>query len=93
MIDLLSMKHLRYGFSGVVFDGNVVGKAFKGTMCAYDYSGGVDMEHSTQGAFVAATIAHEMGHNFGMEHDYSQTECRCPARDCIMSPSTGYVNP
>ncbi|CAG9533789.1 unnamed protein product [Cercopithifilaria johnstoni] len=79
--------------TGVVFENNIVGKAFKGTMCSYDFSGGVDMEHSDQAALVAATIAHEMGHNFGMEHDIDEVECRCPAKSCIMSPATGITRP
>ncbi|MCP9256932.1 Disintegrin and metalloproteinase domain-containing protein 12 [Dirofilaria immitis] len=79
--------------TGVIFENNVVGKAFKGTMCSYDFSGGVDIEHSDQAAYVAATIAHEMGHNFGMEHDIDEIECRCPAKSCIMSPATGITHP
>ncbi|RCN49898.1 reprolysin family zinc metalloprotease, partial [Ancylostoma caninum] len=71
------------------FEANVVGKAFKGTMCSYDYSGGVDVDHSGNAAVVAATVAHEMGHNFGMEHDVDYgTTCSCPGSHCIMSPST-----
>ncbi|VDN03410.1 unnamed protein product [Thelazia callipaeda] len=79
--------------TGIVFDNNVVGKAFKGTMCSYDFSGGVNMDHSTQAQYVAATIAHEMGHNFGMEHDIDEAECRCPAESCIMSSATGIKPP
>ncbi|VDK17287.1 unnamed protein product [Anisakis simplex] len=79
--------------TNVHFDNNIVGKAYKGTMCSFDYSGGVDNDHSDKAAFVAATIAHEMGHNFGMEHDSSYTDCKCPSRGCIMAPSTGITPP
>lgn len=35
---------------------------------------------------VATTVAHEMGHNLGMEHDTA--ECMCPGDRCIMAPSS-----
>lgn len=68
------------------FEGGVVGKALKGPICTYEFSGGVSMDHSAVVGLVATTVAHEMGHNFGMEHD--STECQCPDDRCIMSPSS-----
>lgn len=60
----------------ITFEGGVVGKALKGPICTYEFSGGVSMDHSNVVGLVAATVAHEMGHNFGMEHDGA--DCGCP---------------
>lgn len=43
-----------------------MGKALKGPICTYEFSGGVAMDHSNVVGLVATTIAHEMGHNFGI---------------------------
>ncbi|XP_046591917.1 uncharacterized protein LOC107216740 isoform X1 [Neodiprion lecontei] len=75
----------------VEFEGGVVGKALKGPICTFEFSGGVSMDHSNVIGLVAATIAHEMGHNFGMEHD--TLECSCPEDRCIMAPSSGSTGP
>ncbi|KAG6451231.1 disintegrin and metalloproteinase domain-containing protein 19 [Manduca sexta] len=74
------------------FKDGVVGKALKGPICTYNYSGGVATNHSEVIGLVATTIAHEMGHNFGMEHD-SEEDCECPDEKCIMSPSSTSVTP
>ncbi|XP_017889804.1 disintegrin and metalloproteinase domain-containing protein 19 [Ceratina calcarata] len=75
----------------ITFDGGVVGKALKGPICTWEFSGGVSMDHSNVVGLVAATVAHEMGHNFGMEHD--SADCECPEEKCIMSSSSGSSGP
>ncbi|XP_076367803.1 disintegrin and metalloproteinase domain-containing protein 12-like [Tachypleus tridentatus] len=77
--------------TGMAFDGGVVGKALKGPICTYQYSGGVNMDHSQLVGVVATTVAHELGHNFGMEHDTS--ECQCPDDKCIMASASSSLNP
>ncbi|KAL8622640.1 hypothetical protein ACOMHN_009274 [Nucella lapillus] len=49
-----------------------------------DYNGPVTL--------VATTVAHEMGHNFGMEHD-NDTRCSCPQDKCIMAATSGHISP
>lgn len=49
------------------------------------------MDHSKLLGIVATTIAHEMGHNFGMEHD--SDACKCPDPHCIMSSASTSVAP
>ncbi|XP_013174627.1 PREDICTED: disintegrin and metalloproteinase domain-containing protein 12-like, partial [Papilio xuthus] len=74
------------------FQEGVVGKALKGPICTFEFSGGVATNHSEVIGLVATTIAHEMGHNFGMEHDMEE-DCECPDEKCIMSPSSTSVMP
>nr|API81317.1 disintegrin and metalloproteinase domain-containing protein 1 [Hemiscorpius lepturus] len=77
--------------TGITFNGGVVGKALKGPICTNEYSGGVNMDHSNVVAVVATTVAHELGHNFGMEHDTD--ECECPEEKCIMGPASSDISP
>ena len=55
-------------------------------MCTFEFSGGVSIWHSEVIGIVAVTMAHEMGHNFGMDHDGAN--CKCPEQQCIMGPSS-----
>ncbi|KAG9488532.1 zinc metalloproteinase-disintegrin-like protein H3 isoform X2 [Eleutherodactylus coqui] len=73
------------------FDGSTVGLAFVATMCSDSHSSGVIQDHSIQSIAVGATIAHEMGHNLGMNHDSSA--CQCSAESCIMSATLRYNTP
>lgn len=68
------------------FKDDVVGKAYKGEMCTYQTSVGIAQDHSPTVGVVATTIAHEMGHNFGMEHD--EEKCKCAVNRCIMAAAT-----
>uniref|UniRef100_A0A3B4ER13 ADAM metallopeptidase domain 19b n=1 Tax=Pundamilia nyererei TaxID=303518 RepID=A0A3B4ER13_9CICH len=76
----------------------VTGKSFRGTtiglaplkaMCSEYQSGGVNMDHSDLLVGVAATMAHEMGHNFGMSHDIPGCCQQAEDGGCIMAAATG----
>nr|Q9PW36.1 RecName: Full=Snake venom metalloproteinase acutolysin-C; Short=SVMP; Flags: Precursor [Deinagkistrodon acutus]AAD51823.1 acutolysin F [Deinagkistrodon acutus] len=69
--------------TAVDFDGETVGLAFKSTMCDKRYSAGIIQDHSAIPLLMAVTIAHELGHNLGMDHD-DTSKCNCNV--CIMAP-------
>lgn len=70
------------------FANGVVGKALKGPICTYEYSGGVNTDHSTVLGLVATTVAHEMGHNFGMINKLIKSKtkhfCYCRLLKCFI---------
>uniref|UniRef100_A0A182YRH8 Disintegrin and metalloproteinase domain-containing protein 12 n=1 Tax=Anopheles stephensi TaxID=30069 RepID=A0A182YRH8_ANOST len=72
--------------TAVRFPDGVIGKAELGSMCSMAGSGGIAVVENFVVTPLATTIAHELGHNFNIDHDTE--ECggsRCPGPGpCIM---------
>ncbi|XP_037668760.1 disintegrin and metalloproteinase domain-containing protein 28 isoform X2 [Choloepus didactylus] len=71
--------------------GTTVGLAFMSTMCSPYHSVGIVQDHSDNLLRVAGTMAHEMGHNFGMFHD--SYVCKCPSTICVMDRALSFFIP
>ncbi|KAM5172101.1 zinc metalloproteinase-disintegrin-like VLAIP-B [Mantella aurantiaca] len=72
------------------FDGSTVGLAWISTLCSDTHSTGVIQDHTAEYIPVGATLAHEMGHNLGMDHDVDSC---CGRKSCIMAPVLSYDTP
>lgn len=71
-------------FSGRDFDGGVVGLAYIGVLCSFNFGYGIDQDFN--GNTTSALIfAHELGHNFGAPHDGQEA--------CANEPFRGIMNP
>ncbi|XP_073684708.1 disintegrin and metalloproteinase domain-containing protein 9 [Garra rufa] len=68
------------------YDG-VLGMAFVGTVCSANNGGGINVFSNNDLQSFSTVIAHELGHNLGMNHDVSGT-CTCEG-SCIMAPTAG----
>ncbi|XP_054853370.1 zinc metalloproteinase-disintegrin-like NaMP [Eublepharis macularius] len=77
--------------TGIDLDGPTVGLAFVGTICSDAHSAGIVQDHNTNPIAIGATMAHEMGHNFGMNHD--SDFCTCSSGSCIMAAQLSYRPP
>lgn len=60
-----------------------------GAICFSGQSGGIASDYSLTVGIVAATVAHEIGHNFGMDHDTD--DCKCEGKHCMMHPKDARV--
>ncbi|XP_053314027.1 disintegrin and metalloproteinase domain-containing protein 33-like [Spea bombifrons] len=81
--------------TGVKFRGTTIGMAPLEGMCTPENSGGVSMDHADIAIGAAATMAHEIGHNFGMSHDNDGccVEATPEQGGCIMAAATGHPFP
>ncbi|XP_040268434.1 disintegrin and metalloproteinase domain-containing protein 15-like isoform X2 [Bufo bufo] len=79
--------------TGVTFKDSSVGMATINSMCTVDRSGGVTRDHSVSVLAVASTMAHELGHNLGLNHDVGDGTCGQPkmGKQWIMAQSTGFM--
>nr|Q90ZI3.1 RecName: Full=Zinc metalloproteinase-disintegrin-like HV1; AltName: Full=Snake venom metalloproteinase; Short=SVMP; AltName: Full=Vascular apoptosis-inducing protein; Short=VAP; Flags: Precursor [Protobothrops flavoviridis]BAB60682.1 vascular apoptosis-inducing protein [Protobothrops flavoviridis] len=69
--------------TGINFNGPTAGLAYLGGICKPMYSAGIVQDHNKIHHLVAIAMAHEMGHNLGMDHD--KDTCTCRAKACVMA--------
>ncbi|KAA0723690.1 Disintegrin and metalloproteinase domain-containing protein 19 [Triplophysa tibetana] len=81
--------------TGVIFKGTTIGMAPLEGMCSHENSGGINVDHSELPIGAAATMAHEIGHNFGMSHDHEGccVEATPEQGGCVMAAATGHPFP
>uniref|UniRef100_A0A671UP21 ADAM metallopeptidase domain 9a n=1 Tax=Sparus aurata TaxID=8175 RepID=A0A671UP21_SPAAU len=72
--------------------GGTAGMAYVSTVCSRSHGGGINAFTNRNIPAFASIVAHELGHNLGMNHDDGRT-CTCPDQACIMnSGATGSMN-
>jgi len=74
------------------FEESVVGYAYLSAMCNRPINAGIEMSTNADVAFNAAVLAHEMGHNFAMQHDDPQVN-GCDGSGYIMRSTIGATPP
>uniref|UniRef100_A0A674CLN0 ADAM metallopeptidase domain 9b n=1 Tax=Salmo trutta TaxID=8032 RepID=A0A674CLN0_SALTR len=71
-----------HGLAGA-YGGGILGMAFVGTVCSMATAGGINVYSGDNLGYVSTVVAHEMGHNLGMNHDDGR--CTCNGGSCIMA--------
>ncbi|KAL7372321.1 hypothetical protein ABVT39_014106 [Epinephelus coioides] len=69
------------------YEGAILGMAFVGTVCSPAHAGGINVYGNDNLAIASTVVAHEMGHNLGMNHDNGR--CTCDGKSCIMGAAGG----
>jgi hypothetical protein len=81
----LNARGLTHLFTGRDLDGSTVGTAYTGGLCSKTYGAGLTQVSGSVG-IDSLIAAHEIGHNFGAEHDGSGVCASTPVNQYIMSP-------
>nr|D8VNS0.1 RecName: Full=Zinc metalloproteinase-disintegrin-like; AltName: Full=Snake venom metalloproteinase; Short=SVMP; Flags: Precursor [Cerberus rynchops]ADJ51055.1 venom metalloproteinase [Cerberus rynchops] len=76
-------------YTNVDFDGPTVGYAYVGSLCKPKHSVAIIQDHTETANMMASTVAHELGHNLGMNHDSGN--CICQPTLCVMSETLSSV--
>uniref|UniRef100_A0A0B8RZW0 Metalloproteinase (Type III) 4a n=1 Tax=Philothamnus irregularis TaxID=1899461 RepID=A0A0B8RZW0_9SAUR len=69
--------------TGIDFNGPTIGYGYVGSLCQLKRSVAIVQDHNPRTDLMASTMAHELGHNLGINHDTAS--CHCSANRCIMS--------
>ncbi|KAM3927127.1 disintegrin and metalloproteinase domain-containing protein 9 [Leptodactylus fuscus] len=64
--------------------GGTAGMAFVGTICSRSHAGGINVFSNQNVPSFSSIVAHELGHNLGMNHDDGRG-CTCSTKSCIMN--------